>query len=394
MKSVADKPTIVILFTSNSSLARDAGTEHVFVDMANEFSARGYKVLAITNDEQTVIPFYKLDAGVHFIGTGIINFKIPILIKTKREINRIIDFCEYPQHTYRANLVADKLRPLLSKLAVKAIICYNHESVLVANRLHLEKVPILSMQHNAIKVTLGHMNKYALQEENKVAITQVLMPGYVSDAKKFVRTQVVYIPNTVQPVAPQNYAHPGLEKPIKTIITVGRLTPGQKQTDILVKAFALLASRYPDWQVKLYGKADEVEKKFEAVLQKFIQERHLNQQIILCGTTKRIQEQLREADIFAFPSAYEGFPLALTEAMAVGLPAVGFKEAEAVKDLIKDGETGILCDAGINNFAAGLEKLMQDAELRTRLGQRAREAMAVFKPEQIWNQWEDLLNNL
>ena len=161
-----------------------------------------------------------------------------------------------------------------------------------------------------------------------------------------------------------------------------------------MKAFKTLAAKYPDWQVKIFGRADAVEKDFETYLQKIIREAHLEKQIYLCGTTKRIREQLQRADIFAFPSAYEGFGLAVAEAMAAGLPPVGFKNADAVRDLLQDGKTGILCADGVAAFAAGLEKLMQDAQLRARMGAQAREAMQAYQPRYVWDQWEDLLNNL
>ena len=57
------------------------------------------------------------------------------------------------------------------------------------------------------------------------------------------------------------------------------------------------------------------------------------------------------ASVCAFPSKYEGFPLALTEAMSAGLPCVGFKSCTGVNGLIVDGENGFLVEDGICDFA-------------------------------------------
>lgn len=62
----------------------------------------------------------------------------------------------------------------------------------------------------------------------------------------------------------------------------------------------------------------------------------------------------KETDIFAFPSHHEGFPLALTEAMGVGIPAVGYRSCPAVNELIHDGEDGYLTDDGAAPFAEAL----------------------------------------
>ncbi len=100
---------------------------------------------------------------------------------------------------------------------------------------------------------------------------------------------------------------------------------------------------------------------------------------------------LCKADIFAFPSAYEGFPLALTEAMSVGLPSVGFRNADGVNELIHHNVNGILCNDGVENFARGLSILMDSRELRKKLGNKAKEDMKQYKPNRIWDTWEKLI---
>ena len=103
---------------------------------------------------------------------------------------------------------------------------------------------------------------------------------------------------------------------------------------------------------------------------------------------------MREADIFAFPSAFEGFGMALAEGMSVGLPAVGYKNCPAVNELIKDGETGFLCDDGVEPLAQALDKLMGDKELRVKMGKAAKADMAQYAPEKIWDQWDDLMKKV
>ena len=110
--------------------------------------------------------------------------------------------------------------------------------------------------------------------------------------------------------------------------------------------------------------------------------------------TDNVLDVYNKAAIFAFPSAYEGFGLALTEAMSAGLPAVGCKSCPAVNELIKDGENGFLCENGVDAFAQALEKLMSDEELREKMGQAAKEDMKQYAPDKIWDMWEKLIEQV
>ena len=112
------------------------------------------------------------------------------------------------------------------------------------------------------------------------------------------------------------------------------------------------------------------------------------------GETKDIINKLMDGDIFAFPSKFEGMPLALMDAMSVGLPAIGYKSCASVNELIIDNFNGFLCDDGIDDFADKLKLLTSDADLRRKLGGNARESMKAFAPGKIWDEWEALINNV
>lgn len=82
---------------------------------------------------------------------------------------------------------------------------------------------------------------------------------------------------------------------------------------------------------------------------------------------------LAAADVFAFPSRFEGMPNAVMEAMAAALPVVA-SDIPAHRVLVRSGESGFLAD-NPGEFAARVSLLLDDPELRSRLGSRAREAM-------------------
>ena len=125
-----------------------------------------------------------------------------------------------------------------------------------------------------------------------------------------------------------------------------------------------------------------------------IKNKNLQDRVFLKGTSNEIPKVLQRCDIFAFPSAYEGFGLALGEAMSMGLPAVGYKSCSAVNELIRDGVNGFLCEEGPEDMAAKLDRLMGDRALRARMGRAARDSMKQYAPEAIWDAWENLLEEM
>lgn len=78
------------------------------------------------------------------------------------------------------------------------------------------------------------------------------------------------------------------------------------------------------------------------------------------------------ADLFVMPSSQEAFGLTVLEAMACGTPVVGF-DVGGIPDMVTPGETGLLAPAGdIEGLAAAIRQLLEDAELRARLGMNCR----------------------
>ncbi|WP_292301326.1 glycosyltransferase [Megasphaera sp.] len=383
--------TLLLLYMGDETVTASAGTERVLTNMANAMVEKGYDVIVATNDKTDAAPYFPFDSRVHCLYLDVDTKKIPFYVKVKREVNRIFPILDKPVEAYRASVSVRKLRDQLKGDSIDCIIAYNHEAIQVADRLVHGTVPVIAMMHNAIRIIMGNCNGRALAEKAKANVIQVLMPSYVAETRQYLpHTPVVWIPNVVEPVCPEKQAHPGVVKDRYRIITVGRIDGLQKQTHILVEAFASLGRQYPQWDVWIWG---EVKKKdYYQRLCQFIEAQGLTGRIHLAGTTTAVQNELRQADIFAFPSAFEGFPLALTEAMATGLPSVGFRLADAVNELIVDGKNGILCEDGVPAFAQGLEQLMKEPALRSAMGRQAVSDMEPYYPEAVWNQWQRLID--
>lgn len=118
---------------------------------------------------------------------------------------------------------------------------------------------------------------------------------------------------------------------------------------------------------------------------------HLESQVFLRGNAENVIDIYKKADIFAFPSAYEGFPLAMTEAMSAGLAVIAFQSCSAVNELIQSGRNGLLVKDGVEALSEGLEYLMTNREKRLAFGKQAQQDMKKYAAKKIWDQWENLM---
>lgn len=246
------------------------------------------------------------------------------------------------------------------------------------------------MFHNSAELILKNASADTLKALAKSRAIQVLMPSYRKEVLKYIKHEnVIYIPNVV----PRYSAGEFIGAKENVIINVARFDKVQKRQCLLVEAFSLIAAKYPDWNLELYGQIDWDVNYFKYI-KRLVSKKKLENRVLFKGTTINISQELFRAKIFAFPSAFEGFPLALTEAMSAGLPAVGYKNCPSVNELIKDGENGFLCEDGVDAFAQALEKLISDEELRNKMGKAAKEDMKQYDSGKIWDMWEKLIKQV
>jgi glycosyltransferase involved in cell wall biosynthesis len=173
----------------------------------------------------------------------------------------------------------------------------------------------------------------------------------------------------------------------RRIIAVGRHEP-QKGFDLLLEAFVLIAEAHPDWDLVIFGEGPDRSK-----LEARVRALKLGQRVILKDVVADVFKELAASHLVAFPSRYEGFPNALAEGLAMGLPAVGYKDVSGVEELIVDGETGLIVEreAGVMGLSDAMSSLMGDDSARGRLGTAAHLHVRRWAPDRIFPLWEKLL---
>ena len=154
----------------------------------------------------------------------------------------------------------------------------------------------------------------------------------------------------------------------KIIIFVGRITK-DKGIFELVNAFEALLKHGYDAVLLLVGPFDQERGGLATISGADI---NRNQRIRLVGYSEKPEQYLAIADIFCLPSYREGFGTVVIEAAAMGLPSVGTR-IDGIVDAIVDGETGILVSPMDENaLMEALKLLIDNSELRSIMGQKAR----------------------
>ena len=175
----------------------------------------------------------------------------------------------------------------------------------------------------------------------------------------------------------------------KQVIMVGRYNDA-KGYDYLIDAWEIVHKRCPEWRLQVYGSGE-----YYNMVVDWIKERDLEDSIILHEPTDNIMEKYLESSICVMSSRYEGFSMVLVEAMASGVPCVSFDCPYGPRSIIRNEEDGLLVEyLNTQALADGVCRLIEDVELRKRMGATARHNILRFSKDAIMKQWEELFCNI
>lgn len=205
-----------------------------------------------------------------------------------------------------------------------------------------------------------------------------------SDAKSWKANNVIVIPNIVDI---HNHQHSPLTN--KVALFAGRFNV-QKGLERMLSAWKIIADKRSDWTLRLVGEGEQ-----EEALIKQCRLLGIENQVIFGGKSNEMIQEYCDASLFLLTSRFEGLPMVLIEAISCGLPCVSFDCPHGPADIIDNGKNGMLVEDGnIGQFADAVLKLIENEELRIKMGKAAIEKAKNYLPEAIMPQWIKLFNQL
>lgn len=342
------------------------GAGNVIQILANEFSHRENDVIVLLLNYHT--QNNHLNETISVIIHG---------ISSKNESNKVVWF---------KNTIMG-LRKLIVQLNPDVVISFiDNNNTLTGFSLMFEKIPLIVSERSNPNV-IKPMGVWWL-----LRIPAYLRANAVTvQCSNFVKFNRLFSRKTY--VTPNPIIAPAIQKKIKKascdeirIVSCGRLAR-IKRFDLMIRAFNIIHKQFPNSVLYIYGEGSE-----RVNLEKLIAELSLTDSVVLAGRTDDVYTVLQNSDIYLMTSDQEGFPNALSEAMAIGLPSIAFECHEGLRDLIDDGINAYLVPSkNIELMAERVITLIKDKRLRCTFSENAKLVSEKFSVSGVGDIWEELI---
>lgn len=373
------------------AFAEKGGVERVICDKMNYLASHGYEIVFVTYIQGKHPLAYKLNSSIRyydlntrFFELGKYNFARRIIEHFKlrsifrHRLQHIID--EEQPNIIITTTFQFWLTDIITSLRTNAI-------KLIESHIGFEQILFSEVhKHDSIISRLSIIpDQFFLSKIKRFNTLISLTKGDAKEWKKYINN-VIVIPNPVTHYfedCSDNYLEDN-----KRIICVGRLAD-QKGFDLLIKAFALIASQCPQWHIDIFGHGEDKEK-----LINLIKENELHNQIYINPPTTDIYKEYKKSSFLVLSSRHEGYPLVLNEAMSCGIPCVAFSCKYGPEDAIFNKENGLLVENGnIEKLAEAMLWMINHPKERIEMSKAARESSSRYKIDTIMREWENLFSS-
>jgi GalNAc-alpha-(1->4)-GalNAc-alpha-(1->3)-diNAcBac-PP-undecaprenol alpha-1,4-N-acetyl-D-galactosaminyltransferase len=344
------------------------GAQHVATTLANAWAAQGRLVTVITFRDQTS-DIFQLDRDVRRIVVG------------KAEPSRSL-YAAILGNITRLYLLRSALKKSRSTVVFGFIGTTNILTILATIGLGLRIV--ISERNDPERQSLGRYwdvfrrltYQYATLVSANSRSALDTMAAYVP------RERLVFLPNPLR-IEPEIGATPF---DCRFFLSVGRLEP-QKAHDVLLEAFARFCMSHPGWRLVFLGDGPLLD-----ILTKRAAEPDLADRVHFRGYEPNPFPWYRAAAALVHPALFEGLPNAVIEAMGEGRPVIVSDAQTGLRDYVQDGKNALVVPvASIDALHDAMLALANDSELSRRLGQAARDSVAIFRADRVVAEWTSLL---
>ncbi len=400
-----ERPHVALAITALHDVP--GGAERVLVDVANGLHRRGYPVSVLTYQDVNGPSFYPLDYGIAHLdgrqrdaqwgGRGQSIGTFGGLTQRRRSAAIAVWLARYGPKVWHLRRLLKIARPDVAIGFLPSAYPY-----LTLAARGLRGVRTIASLHNVPDRDLGGDPKRWDPNPIDISIRRrtlemsdgvtVLLPSFVEQLDEAVRSKTAVIPNLIHPYRDDlaDVADEPDDGEPNTILAVGRLSPA-KDHATLVRAWAQIQRRYPTWRLRIIGEGPLYDGLVDVIAELDVE------RITIDDPTSEIEAAYTSAKILAMPSVHEGFGLVTAEAMACGLPVIGFADCEGTNEIVVDGSNGLLVEPGDDRataFAAAMARLIENEDERVRLAGGAPATVRAFEPEPVLDAWEALIDRV
>lgn len=346
------------------------GAERVFVNLAEYFLNQDYRVLMVTQYQKE--DEYKLAEGIDRV--------ISDITPQETTNSRIINFW---RRLKKLHCIWKREKPDM------VLSCAGKNNFMtIVTTMFTETKPIVSVVGEAKEEYPGRLMRM---------LANILFPhaaGVILQTErsrtffsKRVGETAVILPNSLNPL----FIRPAFSgEREKRIVSVGRLD-ANKNHEMMIRAYARLAEKYPEYTLTIYGDGE-----LRSYLEELIVSLGLSDKVFLPGVILNVEEEIEKASLFLLTSYSEGVSNALIEAMALGLPVIATDvPSGGTVELIRHGENGLIIPTGDEAaLEKAMDKMLSDTDFAERLGAQARKIQERFAPERVNRQWQTYFEKL
>ena len=352
------------------------GIEKVLADKMNAFAVQfRYEIILLTINQGNHPLTYDLHSNVKHVDLNV-------------RLHQQYNYCGVERLIKRLELqktLKKRMKIVLEEIRPDVIVCVKLDYVGVLMKIK-ENIPLVVESHtlcNAEKMDeagfLRRIYVWSLKRcIRKADAIVALTKGDAADWKQY-NKRVFVIPNVVHLNDSGSYA--SCEQ--KSVIYVGRFSK-QKGIVSLLRIWKIVNQQHPDWRLDIYGEGEMKEYYLPIVSE-------MNANIRIYPPTSNILSIYRKHSILLLTSHYEPFGLVLPEAMSCGLPVVAFNCPYGPAEIITDGFDGyIVKNHNHEDFANHVCKLIEDENLRVKMGKVGIQSSQRYRTENIIPKWKNL----
>ena len=357
-----------------SSSLKVGGAERVVSIIANYWAARGWDITILTFDDGSQPPFYDLDKRIEHRCLG---------LKSRSGYS----ISALKQNLHQIKLLKRAIVATHPQVVISFVNTTNIMTLLACWGL---KVPTIVSEHvypafSGLSKISQLLQKWTYRRATLVTVQTHSGLSFFPAARgyeTFVMPNPIALPES-ETIESQLYTDD------RHLLAVGKLVP-QKGFDLLIKAFAQVADTHPEWILTILGEGD-----LRAELEDLCVELQLQERVYLPGVVRNIDAHLRKADVFALSSRFEGFPVALCEAMACGVPVIATDCLSGPREIVHNGVDGLLVvSENVDALAVGLDLLMSDPVKRQSFSHYAPRIIDRFGVEPVMAMWDTAIRQV